>query len=89
MIRQKCNRPLCPMRTTFSDANPKGCTYTKFCRFYRRPQTNGEILRRKSNQELASWLYSVTECEACPVRKVTDICEDCKEEWFKWLNTEI
>lgn len=53
--------------------------------------TNGMVLRRKTDRELADFLCEViTDCDKCPVREHCDTSKyiQCDDVIYEWLRTE-
>lgn len=57
----------------------------------KKPKTHRDMLRSKSDEELAAWFHVVADCEGCPVTENFDECrhgKDCKDKWLGWLKQE-
>jgi len=55
-----------------------------------RPQDNGDLIRMKTNEELATFMYQVDACpptSVCPPHAY-DEYPDCRACWLDWLNKE-
>lgn len=57
----------------------------------KKPKTHRDMLRSKSDEELAAWFRIVADCEGCPVTENFDECrhgKDCEDKWLEWLIQE-
>ena len=56
-----------------------------------KPKTHRDMLRSKSDEELAAWFRVIADCEGCPVTENFDECrhgKDCEDKWLEWLRGE-
>lgn len=57
-----------------------------------KPKTHRDMLRSKSDEELAAWFRVIADCEGCPVTENFDECrhgKDCEDKWLEWLRKEV
>ena len=76
-------------------AHPKSCFFcqhlTDIFYDYTKPKTHRDMLRSKSDEELAAWFRVVADCEGCPAVENFDECrhgKDCEDKWLEWLRGE-
>lgn len=66
---------------------------TRRCFGMHLPQTNGDRIRAKTDDELAEMISRHIDCDLCPVRKKDRIgfcrAKDCKEAIVEWLKEEV
>ena len=59
-----------------------------------RKQSNADRIRAKSDEELATWVETIADCDLCPV--LDEQCSggevtshaSCKRHWLEWLGQE-
>lgn len=78
----------------FADSCDSTKTIDPFCLNYeKRPETNADHIRAMSNEELARWIASVSDCIACQYMHHTPLCNHtngCESGWLNWLgNTQM
>jgi len=61
--------------------NPEGC------RHKREIVLNGERIRKMSDEQLAYFLRSITDCDICPVEKCLE--SSCAESILHWLKQPV
>lgn len=55
-----------------------------------KPMTNGDRIRRMTDEELAKFIAPLASCPHCYARRVNieDCGYDCKKAWLDWLKQE-
>lgn len=48
--------------------------------------TNAEIIKAKSNEELAEYISQIVDCDICKLP--CDYKKQCSGTWLEWLNKE-
>lgn len=51
------------------------------------PKTNADRIRAMSDEELAEWLASVTDCHLCPIDDCGGAGDMCTATWLDWLQS--
>lgn len=88
----KC--PECGGRNTYDYVRPYNNVVVchslrcRDCGWSERPLTNGEKLRRMSDEDLAVRLSEITSCDICPVKDCNGDEADCAGSIFAWLKEE-
>lgn len=62
--------------------------HSQICNYFK-PNTNGDVIRRMSNAELAEFLSTQVICPNCPARTeecIGNASKVCKKNWLAWLN---
>ena len=63
--------------------------FKKLCK-----KTHGDRIRAKSDEELATWVETIADCDLCPM--LDEQCSgggvnsraSCKQHWLEWLRQE-
>lgn len=61
------------------------------CQYFRQ-KTNRDALRNMTDEELAAWFTSISDCKKCMIWDVSGCWNggsDCKDKWMEWLRGEV
>ncbi len=80
----------CKMKWCYSPLRHEDGTCDRFCTYNTvRMQTNADLIKTMSNEELAKFFANHATCESClAVRDKCGYDNGCYEAWFEWLKKE-
>ena len=78
-----CTGKRCIMQ--YDKVDPAACTAVPYCQYATPPKTNADRIRTMSDEELTSWLTSIS--------SFTKLRKECgyewtSDDWRKWLKSE-
>lgn len=62
---------------------------TAECKEYCRKQTNADLIRKMTDEELAAWLSDMHDSVTCPNNGAIDCNPSCKRCWLEWMRQEV